>query len=384
MLNPWSNSGDPIGCDIGARHVRLAQVVDPFSSAPRLLVAERELPTIAEDVPEYVAAVADALRECRGAAPFRGSRVVSCLPARHLYYRTMRLAPMPADELPFAAHWKAAAELSLKPEAFKSAVLNFGSIRDGEKQKTEALVIGATVEQLERHVSCLSGAGLRPAAIDASICAIARCLGSALCGAEAASTQRRVVLELRDDTAMLAIIAGGDLAFARPVGAGLGHLDQLLGNLLEMTPDEARALQVAVAAAGRDAAKEGAPSPEDWKFPSLTVPRAAESIADASRMYGRELAREVALSMHHYATAFGTTAPESGTVVSDRVIDTAALEAVTVQSGIDFAAFSGGDRPAWIQAAAVALPGEGAGVWAAAVGLSMYQHEAAGQAKGAA
>jgi len=100
-------------------------------------------------------------------------------------------------------------------------------------------------------------------------------------------------------------------------------------------------------------------------------------------MFGRELAREVALSMHHYATAFGTTAPESGTVVSDRVIDMAALEAVTVQSGIDFSAFTGGDRPAWAQAAA-ASPSGSAGVWACAVGLSMYTHEAPARAKGAA
>src|SRR5688500_5590949 len=381
MWNPWSKSGNPIGCEVGARHVRLAQVVDPFSPQPRVLVAEREMPTIAEDAAEYAAAVADVLRECRAAAPFSGSRVVSCLPARHLYYRTMRLAPMPADELPFAAHWKAAAELSLKPEAFKSAVLNFGSIRDGEKQKTEALVIGATVEQLERHVSLLRGAGLRPDAIDASVCAIARCLGSPLCASDTDPAARRCVLELRDDTAMLAITAGADLTFARPVGAGLGHLDQLLGNLLEMTPDEARGLQFAVATAGP--ISENGPAPEDWKYPSLTVARAAESIADASRMYGRELAREVALSMHHYATAFGTTAPESGTVVSDRVIDMAALEAVTVQSGIDFSAFTGGDRPAWAQAAA-ASPSGSAGVWACAVGLSMYTHEAPARAKGAA
>lgn len=382
MWNPWSNSGNPIGCDIGARHVRLAQVQVPASSEPpRILVVEREMPTLPETAPEYPAAVADVLREMRDAAPFTGSRVVSCLPAGNLYYRTMRLAPMPPEELPFAAHWKAAAELSLKPEAFKSGVLNFGSIREGEKQKIEALVLGATVEQLERHVSLLSGAGLRPMAIDASICAVARCLGSDLCGADAGSAQRRVVLELRDDTAMLAVTAGSDLAFARPVGAGLGQLDQLLGNLLEMTPDEARALQAAVAAAG--AVGDAAPQPSDWKYTKLTVARAAESIADASRMYGRELAREVALSMHHYASAFAMAAPESGTVICDRAMDTAALEAVTVQSGIDFALFSGGDRPAWAQAATVAGRG-GPGLWAAAVGLSLHQPESPAQAKGAA
>src|SRR5688572_31938888 len=49
----------------------------------------------------------------------------------------------------------------------------------------------------------------------------------------------------------------------------LGQLDRLLGNLLEITPDEARALQEAVAAARP--INEKTPEPADWRFSTVTV-----------------------------------------------------------------------------------------------------------------
>jgi hypothetical protein len=110
--------------------------------------------------------------------------------------------------------------------------------------------------------------------------------------------------------------------------------------------------------------------PSNWAF-AVPFPRACEAIADASRMYGRELARQVALAMYYYSTAATAAAPATGVVVSDRTIDPAVLEAVTVQSGIDLAAFNpaGG---AWASLLA-GDPGRDPATWATAIGLSLYE-----------
>ncbi len=373
MWNTWFNLTETIGCDGSGGYLRLAQVQGMRQGRPRLVVAERELPQLPDEDPGYAVAVSNLLRDMLRSAPFRGTRIVSCLPARAMHHRTMRLAPMPEQELLQAAHWKAAAELGIKPDALKSAVLVSATIREGAKQKTEALVVAAPIEELDRHLAILQRAALKPVAIDASVCAVARCLGSdELWGADV--PPQRVILELRQDATMLAVVGGTELAFARPVGEGLALLDQMLGDLLEVPAVEAHKLYLAgLAASAADAG-------DHELAPGFVASRVREAIADASRMYGRELARQVALSMHYYATTFAAAPPEIGTVVSDRAIDAAGLEAVTVQSGIDFTVFdvSGTAVGAQLQAE---LPGAELGAWAAAIGLSLYEHGLTGSRK---
>lgn len=369
MWKTWFNKTDAIGCDVSTAYVRLAQVQGLLEGPPRLIVAEREMPQLADEDPAHPRAVAELLRDMLGSAPFRGSRIVSCLSARSMHYKTMRLAPMPANELPNATHWKAAAELSITPDALKSAVLISATIRDGSKSKTEALVVAAPVTELDRHLGVLQRAGLKPIAIDASVCAVARCLGTPeLWGADVPA--QRVFLELRQDSAMLAVVGGAELAFARPVGDGLAQLDQMLGDLLELSPAEAHKLYLTTLA--------GDPAAPDAEVaPGFMASRVREAIGDASRMYGRELARQVALSMHYYATTFAAAPPEIGTIVSDRAIDPSGLEAVTVQSGIDFTAFDAGGTSLAAQLQAE-VPGAEIGAWTTAIGLSLYEHGSTG------
>ena len=377
MLNRWLTRAEPIGCHICGGHVRLAQAQGlSASGGPRIVVAEQSLPGGADgDGAAYDAAVAGLVREMLGSGGFRGRRVVSCAPPGAARYVTMRLAPMPPAELANAAHWKLASDLGTGTGAFRSAVLNVVEVRDGGKQKTEALVVSATLEQLERHAAIFAAAGLEHVAIDDPACAAARYTGLVgETGAPAAANgDRRVVLELREEEAILTVVSGADLAFVRPVGPGLSQLDKTLADLLEVTPAEALALHARALDAVRTGGGGGddeAARPANWAF-AVPFARAREAIADASRMYGRELARQVALAMYYYSTtAAPAAAPEAGVVVGDRSVDAAVLEPVTVQSGLDLSTFDPGANAAW-----AALAGRDASTWATAVGLSLYEHE---------
>jgi hypothetical protein len=382
MLKRLLTKAEPIGCHIGGGHVRLAQVRGLASpGGPRIVLDERPLPAGADGAPgAYDEGVAGLVREMLGSGGFRGRRVVSCAPPGAARYVTMRLAPMPPAELANAAHWKLASDLGVGTGAFKSAVLNVVEVRDGGKQKTEALVVSATLEQLERHVAIFDAAGVEHVAIDDPACAVARCTGvAALTGGRAgaagagATGDRRVVLELREEEAILTIASGADVAFVRPVGPGLSQLDKTLADLLEVTPAEALGLHARVveaARAGGGAGKDDdAARPANW-VSAVPFARAREAIGDASRMYGRELARQVAMAMYYYSTTAAPAAPEAGVVVGDRSVDAAVLEAVTVQSGLDLSTFDPGANAAW-----AAVAGRDASTWATAVGLSLYEHE---------
>jgi Tfp pilus assembly PilM family ATPase len=376
MLKRWLNRAEPIGCHIGGGRVRLAQVQASSSDGPRIVAAERPLPDAgaSDNHGTYdPAAVGALLRDMIRSAPFRGSRVVTCPPPGAARYATMRLAPMPATDLAHAAHWKLASDLGIGTADFKSAVLNVVEVRDAGKQKTEAMVVSAPLADLDRHVEAVAAAGLEHVAIDDPACAISRCIGIPI-GATGvgAAADPRVALDLRDEEAFLAIATGADLSFVRPVGPGLAQLNKMLADLLEITPAEALELQARVLAVVRiGGGGDDVSRPAKWPF-AVSFQRAREAIADASRMYGRELARQVALAMYYYSTAATAAAPGTGVVVSDRTIDPAVLEAVTVQSGIDLAAFNPAGPGAWTSLLA-GEPGRDPATWATAVGLSLYE-----------
>lgn len=375
MLKRWLNRAEPIGCHIGGGRVRLAQVQASSSDGPRIVAAERALPdAVAAHNPSTYdpAAVGGLLRDMLRSAPFRGSRVVTCPPPGAARYATMRLAPMPAADLAHAAHWKLASDLGIGTADFKSAVLNVVEVRDAGKQKTEAMVVSATLANLDRHVEAVAVAGLEHLAIDDPACATSRCTGIAIDAAGTGAADSRVVLDLRDEEAFLAIATCADLSFVRPVGPGLVQLNKTLADLLEMTPAEAVELQTRVLAVVRiGGGGDDVARPANWPF-AVSFQRAREAIADASRMYGRELARQVALAMYYYSTAATAAAPARGIVVSDRTIDPAVLEAVTVQSGIDLAAYNPAGLSAWTSLLA-GEPGRDPATWATAVGLSLYE-----------
>jgi hypothetical protein len=140
----------------------------------------------------------------------------------------------------------------------------------------------------------------------------------------------------------------------------------MLGDLLEVQAAQARELYLLGMAMA-------ATETEAQVAPGFTASRVREAVADSSRMYGRELARQVALSMHYYASTFAAAPPEVGTIISDRALDAAGLEAVNVQSGIDFTLFNadGTSFGAQLQAE---LHGAELGSWATAIGLSLYEH----------
>ena len=370
MLNDWLHPAPPIGCEVDDRCVRLAQVRGDALVVAALPLDADAAAALAGGKPPHGAAVARDIARLLRAAGFRGRRVVSCLPPEQMKCRTLHLAPMPPGDLLQAAHWKASTELGLKAERFKCDVVRFGAITDGGKPREEVMAIGADVEALERHAALLADAGLEPVAIDYATCALARGLSHA---AVIEHNGPVPLLQLTEAGAAFVVVQAGAVRFVRGLGAGLGRVDALAAGLLDVRPEQVLDLRAALAA------RAGEPIAGAWPVHGCTEERARLAFADAWRLYGRELARDVSLSARYYTGAFDAGLAESGLVVGPRRVGAEALDVLAETSGITFAPMEHLPRPEW-QSAVSALSGGDAGAWLAAIGLSLYESSTAGGA----
>jgi Tfp pilus assembly PilM family ATPase len=353
----WTRRRWSIGCEIGAREVRLVQIQER-GDALDLVAEARQLPPGGDlDANEQAAVVAGLVRSMLQTGRYEGSRVVSSLPATDLLCRAIRLAPMPHEELAQATHWKLASELAIKPDRLKSAILTHDRVTESEKPRIEVVAVGAPVDVLERHATMLVDAGLNPQSIDCTAGAMVR--GLAFVSDDAASA--RLVLHVDERSSAIAVAEDGQPRFYRPIAQGLDHFDKALARLLEIPLAQAQAIRLAL--------RNG--TTDEWPVPSIPSDRARAAATDAARMFGRELGREVALALLYFQDALGGTAPQDGILLGEP-IGADATTALEVQSGASFEPVRQLTRPGWAEALGPVDPDAGWGSWMTSIGLSLY------------
>lgn len=356
-----------IGCEIDARCVRLAQM-QRRGGQTRIAAASRPIPAAGSICDEDRAAeIVAAIREAGRNGGFIGREAVTCLPNDALMLRTLRLANMPEAELLAAVQWKAAAELGLTADQVKSQILTSNTVTEGSKQKREVVAVTARIAQLDQHVRIMTEAGLHVRAIDSSTCAIARRLTGALCGAPASPPQ--VVLELREASATLAIVARGDILFVRPVGGGVEQMERLLANRLGLSGAEAAEVLLALR---RETG--------EWPLKQTPADRVRAALAEAARMYARDLAREISLSLSYYEEALSGEVPDAAVIVSADALPEEGRAALAQQTGVSFQLAETAGTP-WNSPPEVTTCVSGA--WLTSVGLSQYDEAPAAQKEAA-
>jgi len=384
MLRKWLSSEQPIGCSLTGRHVRLAQVSGWHTASPAVTSTECALPAEAVDDAERRNAVLPKLiREMLKSADFRGRAVVSALPPEDVWYRSMRLVPMPDHELATAAHWVAAKELGINAETFKTEALRVGAVREADHEKVEVVAVGANLKALGDHAAALTRAGLVPLAIDAAPCAAARLLaghtggatGGASSGGNGGSARPGedglLVIEINGRGATMVVAGERQVKFLHTAGGGVARVAELLAQRLAVPPRAAQELLSQPAGDGGDALAASAQRVAGHEL--------RDGTSDAWGMFGRELARDVSRSLDHYCELLGGAMPSAAVVIGAAAPDAAFAEAFADLTGIRLRPVS--DVLPAAQAAAMRVPAEQLGCWVVAAGLSFYHGKAEAKAR---
>ena len=195
----------PIGLAVTAEDVRLSQRVAggryTFEIEPLAGVTDPSDPSFHTETSR---AIATAVRRGK----FVGKDVVSALPAQMLQYKTLRLPPMPPEDLVQAIAWEAAERFQLTDD---QALQHYdaGEVQQGNERREEVILLAAEKRSVHDHATAVKRAGLNPVAIDATGAALTRVLGE-----EGRST---LVVHLGTDIAEIVGATGDRVIFDKPV-----------------------------------------------------------------------------------------------------------------------------------------------------------------------
>lgn len=165
-------ASNPIGVAVTATDVCLAQAVSSGFVFEREPLSEGVAITDPNFHTETQRAIGTALRRGR----FAGKQAVSALPGELLRYKTLRLPPMPEEDLAQAVAWEAAERFQLT-ENQSLQHYRAGQVNQGNERREEIIMLAAENNAVYDHALAVKQAGLQPTAIDATAAALARVLG---------------------------------------------------------------------------------------------------------------------------------------------------------------------------------------------------------------
>lgn len=163
----------PVGVAVSAHDVRLAQRLDGGGYA---LECEALTAGIDPSSPAYHTETSRAISTALRRGAFVGKEAVSALPAEAMRYKTLRLPPMPAEDLAQAIAWEAAERFQIT-EDHSLQYYTAGEVAQGNEKREEVILLAAEKQDVYDHASAVKRAGLTPLAVDATGAALARLLG---------------------------------------------------------------------------------------------------------------------------------------------------------------------------------------------------------------
>lgn len=165
-------ASNPIGVAVTATDVCLAQQVSNGYVFEREPLADHIAITDPNFHTETQRAMSTALRRGK----FNGKHAVSALPADLLRYKTLRMPPMPEEDMEQAVAWEAAERFQLT-DGQSLQHYRAGEVHQGNEKREEIILLAAENSAVYDHAQAVKQSGLQPIAIDANAAALARLLG---------------------------------------------------------------------------------------------------------------------------------------------------------------------------------------------------------------
>jgi type IV pilus assembly protein PilM len=282
----------PIGVDIGSRSVKLLQF---DTGCSRVRAAARwDLPADGlafggdGSLPSgHDGHIVDAIRQARQGRDFRGRDAVLSLGAGRLFVQNIRVAPASGEELERLVHVEAAGRLPFKGEDAEVRYVEAADVHQSDTVRREVIVMACHRPVLERMLSLVEEAGLRPVAVDVEPAAMLRCYCQQFRRGD--DQQRRMMyVNVGASTTAVVIARGTDPVFVKYVDLGGRHFDEAVAHHLRMNLPDAAALRL-----------HNGNRRADQRDPEIT-----RGIAESVRPVLDRLANELSLCVRYHSVTF--------------------------------------------------------------------------------
>ncbi len=356
----FASASHPIGVDLGAHTLRLAQLEGHGSGLRVRAVAQRELPSLPTDPAARREALATLLRAALREGPFRGRVAVASLPSAALQVKNVRLPQMPPEEVEQALSWEASEHLGIAVDKHRLQHFDAGDVLQGEQTRREIVLMACAAPVVEERLAVLDAAGLDPIALEVDACALTR----ALCPFDRARTDAEadVILDVGHERSKVTIVRNGRPVFFKQLDLAGAAFDRAVMSALSCDRAEAAAMRRRAEAQPQDAA--------------------SQAVDEAVRGPVRDLAREVALCLRYVSVTFRGPRPTRAFLAGGEMDSPVLRRELTEHAGLVIQPANpltvAGAKSDAIQGA------PRAGAWSVAVGLSLRSAKAPASSRRAA
>lgn len=267
-----SSGGPTVGIDIGSRYIKAVELAPGRNGATVRALGIGPTPAEAVDSgiitdPKALGAAVKQLLKSSGISTRRSVSSVAGQGA--LVVRVIEVPRMSDSELAETMRWEVERHV---PFAADEVIMDFQAVprseEDGDSENMEVLMAVAQQEMVDRHVTMLYAAGLRPAAIDVEPLAAARALIEL--GPDPYAKKTTAIVNIGASCTDVGIFRDGVLAFPRTLPLAGDTMTNAVMQQLQVDEEQAEELKTAHGSVLMSAA------------PAVAAPPATEGFYDLS------------------------------------------------------------------------------------------------------
>lgn len=229
----------PIGVDLGSSSVKLVQLSGAGKGLGLIAAAQAEVPyALRKDPSALQEWYVETVRELLSSKPFKGTRVVTCLSARELLVQHLRLAKMDEEQLVKALPWEAQGKVPFDIHRARLRHIIAGEVYEGSETKQEVILLAASHNVVEQHLSFIERAKMQIDSINVEPCALINCF-SHLLDKQNEVSGGVMFIDLGYSCTKVVITHGLDIVFCRTIGIAAKHMVQSICDIQGVSYEQA-------------------------------------------------------------------------------------------------------------------------------------------------
>lgn len=233
----------PIGVDLGSSSVKLVQLSGAGKGLDLIAAAQAEVPHAIRKNPSALQEwYVETVRELISGKPFKETRVITCLPARELLVQHLRLAKMDEEQLAKALPWEAQGKVPFDIHRARLRHILAGEVYEGSETKQEVILLAASHNVAEQHLSFIERAKLQIDSINVEPCALVNCF-SHLLDKQQEPSGGVMFIDLGHSCTKVVITHGLNIVFCRTIGIAAEHMVQSICDKNGVNYEQAIAMQ---------------------------------------------------------------------------------------------------------------------------------------------
>ncbi|MCK4628637.1 MAG: pilus assembly protein PilM [Sedimentisphaerales bacterium] len=218
MLKLFRKKVYPIGIDLGSHSLKIIQVTESEGGLQLIAAAKAVVPPEIRNDPLglqnwYITNI----KELLAVKPFKGKKVVSCLPARTMLIQHLRLPRMEEKQLKKSLPWEAQEKLPFDVAGALLRHITAGEVYEGDETRLEVILLAASRNVVQQHLHLIEQTKIEIDSVSVEACALVNSFAHLQEHMEQGS-RAILLVDLGHSCTKVVAVNGPKMTFCRTIG----------------------------------------------------------------------------------------------------------------------------------------------------------------------